>query len=284
MAPLEKGNSPAVVYLVCASTLSCVSRIWGPVICPDSEAREETKQNQVTSLELDGNAKAIGIIFRTIHYDFIYRWSPTSMNVLIFYYTLGLISIWTSRLKNIATQDDYVSESHRALYVGWVFGSLHVYREAVDTLIVTSRMNTNGKIVNICGQPLEDMMMPPYILDKITEIRGTIVAQILSTIKAPIDALSSGDQNQDRFCGKYGRDSEACETMMLGSAVCALTKALTKAGLFPIPDPEVFTGSIEDLREKLENIKTIPFVGRRTHQRSHENCNLGFQESARVCL
>lgn len=69
--------------------------------------------------------------------------------------------------------------------------------------------------------------------------------------------------------------------MMLGSII----PALAKAGLFPVPEPEKFTGSIVTLKNELDNVKTIPYVGKEwMPHTSHENCNLGFRESVIACL
>ena len=68
---------------------------------------------------------------------------------------------------------------------------------------------------------------------------------------------------------------------MLGSII----PALTRARLFPIPEPGTFSGSISQLKEKLDGIKTIPYVGKEwAPHMSHEGCNLGFRESVTTCL
>jgi hypothetical protein len=69
--------------------------------------------------------------------------------------------------------------------------------------------------------------------------------------------------------------------MMLGSVI----PALTKAGLFPVPEPEKYTDSIVNLKDKLDKVKTIPYVGKEwMPHMSHDNCDLGFRESVMTCL
>jgi hypothetical protein len=61
--------------------------------------------------------------------------------------------------------------------------------------------------------------------------------------------------------------------------------ALMKADLFPIPEPEKYTGSIHGLKEILDSIKTIPYVGKEWMPHlSHDGCNLGLSQSISVCL
>ncbi|KAI2636808.1 hypothetical protein GGS21DRAFT_51163 [Xylaria nigripes] len=293
---IQVPNADPTIYMVCASALSCASREWRCMLYRNaahfSHVKDEANQNQTLTLHLAGDAEAIGTIFRIVHYDFIYVPQEPTFDQL---YELGKsacqykcthifypwASRWVSRLSNFGTQDNCFSECHKALYVGWAFGDLQLYRDAVDTLIVSSKLNAGGKLVNVSGQSLEDMPMPPYILGIITEIRASTVANILRAIKTPIQALSSDEQGQHTEYCKVGKDSKACEIMMLGSAV----STLTKLGLFPVPEAETFAGSIEDLKSKLENIQTIPYVGRDWMPHlSHENCNLGFRKSVKTCL
>jgi hypothetical protein len=107
------------------------------------------------------------------------------------------------------------------------------------------------------------------------------VAKILDTVKKPIDALIYGEHGTDGSYCKVGKDSKACEIMMLGSSI----PGLAKAGLFPVPEPEKFTGSLYDLQDKLNAVETIPYIGKdwMPHM-SHDNCDLGFRESAQDCL
>jgi hypothetical protein len=43
---------------------------------------------------------------------------------------------------------------------------MKLYRDMVDALIVSAKMDLNGKIVNVSGQPLEDILMPSDLLGK----------------------------------------------------------------------------------------------------------------------
>ncbi|KAI0469161.1 hypothetical protein F4859DRAFT_516512 [Xylaria cf. heliscus] len=284
------------IYMVCASALTCASPIWRTMLYYDAacarDAGDDTKQARSQTMRLTGDSEAIGLLFRIIHYDFRHVPKDPTLNQL---FELGKSACqykcthilypwagqWSASLTNFVDEVDCYSECHKALHIAWTFGDLKLYRDMVDALIVSAKVDPNGKIVNISGQPLEDMLMPHDLLKVIIEARASTVAKILCDIKEPIEVLSSGLQNQrNRYC-KIGKDTQACEIMMLGSII----SALTKAGLFPIPAPEKFTDSIETLKNKLDTIKTIPYVGKEwMPHMSHENCNLGFRESVMVCL
>ncbi|KAI1821447.1 hypothetical protein F4861DRAFT_518720 [Xylaria intraflava] len=291
-------NADPVVYMVCASALSCASRQWRRMLYSNAaeaqgnQEKDEAKPEQVQTLKLEGNAEALGIIFRIVHYDFIYvpqeptvdqlfELSKSACRYNCIHILYPWACQWTAQLENFTAHEDCAIECHKPLYIGWAFGDLQLYRDAIDTLIVSSRLNVGGKVVNKAGQALEDMSLPPYALAIITEVRETTVAQILGAVKAPIDELSSGDHGRQTSYCRVGKDTEECETMMLGSAV----SALTKARLFPIPDAKAFTGSIEDLKDGLEGIKLIPYIGREwMPHMSHGGCNLGFAETIMDCL
>ncbi|KAI3321125.1 hypothetical protein HD806DRAFT_524429 [Xylariaceae sp. AK1471] len=288
------GNT--ITYMVCASALACASPSWRSMLYYDAprarEAKDETKDEQTQTLKLDGDGEALGLLFRIIHYDFSHVPQEPTLDQL---FELGKSAChhrcthlfypwakqWILRLSNFVGEPACFAECHKALYVAWTFGDLHLFRDMVDSLIVSSKIDAKGRIVNISGQRLAKMYMPLDLLATITKTRATTVANILDVVKTPIDVLSSGEQGPNSAYCKVGKDSKACEVMMLGSAI----PALTKAGLFPVPEPEKYTGSIQDLKEKLDNIKTIPYVGKEwMPHMSHDGCNLGFSQSVSVCL
>ncbi|KAI0912657.1 hypothetical protein F4823DRAFT_580667 [Ustulina deusta] len=288
-------GNPAI-YMVCGPAVACASLVWRSMLYRDAtyahDARDETKLGQVQTMKLNGDPEALGLLFRIIHYDFSHVPKEPTLNQL---FELGKSACqyrcthilypwadqWMSRLSNFVAEDNCYSECHKALYVAWTFGELKLFRDMVDAFIVSTKIDSNGKIVNISGQPLEDMLMPCDILKIIAETRASTIANILDIIKKPIHALSYGEQSQCSTYCKVGKDSQACEIMMLGSII----PALAQAGLFPIPEPEKFTGSIEDLKNKLDKIKIIPYVGKEwMPHMSHESCDLGFRESVMTCL
>ncbi|KAI0453728.1 hypothetical protein F5B21DRAFT_525527 [Xylaria acuta] len=291
----KPGDDPTI-YMVCASALAYASPIWRTMLYNDAArargANDDTKQDQYQTLKLNGDPEAIGLLFRIIHYDFRHVPKEPTLNQL---FELGKSACqykcthilspwagqWSASLTNFVAEVDCYSECHKALYIAWTFGELKLYRETVDALIVSAKIDLNGKIVNISGQPLEDMLMPHDLLEVIIETRASTVAKILDAVKEPIEVLSSGEQNQRTTYCRVGKDSQSCEIMMLGSII----PGLTKEGLFPVPEPEKFTGSIESLKNKLDKVKIIPYVGKEwMPHMSHENCNLGLRESVMACL
>ncbi|KAI0503133.1 hypothetical protein F5B22DRAFT_640387 [Xylaria bambusicola] len=285
-----------IIYLACASALACASVVWRTMVYHDDtyvdDAYRDSKKGQVQTIRLDGDPEAIGLLFHIIHYEFnhvpenptldqLFELGKSACQFRCTHILYPWAAQWTTKLSEFAFDDNCYSKCHKALYVAWTFGDLKLYRDMVDALIVSTEINTDGKIVNISGMPLEDMLIPCDLLDIITTTRASTIKKILDVIKKPIHDLTYGKQGQKSTYCKVGKDSQGCEIMMLGSTI----PALTQAGLFPTPEPEKFTGSIVQLKEKVEKIKTIPYVGKEwAPHMSHEGCNLGFRDSVTVCL
>ncbi|KAI3326556.1 hypothetical protein HD806DRAFT_532185 [Xylariaceae sp. AK1471] len=242
------------------------------------EAKDETKDEQIQTLKLDGDVEALGLLFRIIQYDFSHvHQEPTFGQLFELVKAPAITAVLISSILGLSGGSCVCPTS-----VAWIFGDLHLFRDMVDSLIVSSEIDAKGRIVNISGQRLDKMYMPlDLLIANITMTRATTVAKILDVVKAPINVLSSGERGPNSAYCKVGEDRKACEVMMLGSAI----PALTKAGLFPVPEPEEYTGNIQDLKEKLDKIKTIPYVGKEwMPHMSHDGCNLGFSQSVSVCL
>ncbi|KAI1177045.1 hypothetical protein F4777DRAFT_543542 [Nemania sp. FL0916] len=293
---IQTSNNDQKVYMVCASSLACASPIWRSMLdCGASDgldAEDATKQGRIQTMELNGDGDAIALLFYIIHYDFSRVPKAPSLDQLFeicksanqYKCTRILypwVNQWISRLANFAAEEDVHHECHKVLYVAWTFGDLKLFREMVDALIISTKIDVNGKVVNTSGQLLEQMLMPLELLDTITDVRASTVAKVLDIIKTPIDDLSRGTRTQPGTYCKVGKSSQECEIMMLGSVI----PALIKAGLFPVPGSETYTDSIVNLKDTLDNVKTKPFVGKDWMPHlSHEHCNLGFREAVLKCV
>jgi hypothetical protein len=97
----------------------------------------------------------------------------------------------------------------------------------------------------------------------------------------PLDAISNRGENEKNTYCKVGKDSKACELIMLGSAVAALTKA----GLFPVPGSRQYKGSIGDLKKSLVKVNAVPYCGKDWMPHlSHDHCTLGLDLVVMDCL
>lgn len=97
----------------------------------------------------------------------------------------------------------------------------------------------------------------------------------------PLDAISNRDEDEKNTYCKVGKDGKACELIMLGSAIAALTKA----GLFPVPGSGQYKGSISDLKKSLVNVKAVPYCGKDWMPHlSHDHCTLGLDRVVLDCL
>ncbi|KAI8628376.1 hypothetical protein F5Y19DRAFT_476356 [Xylariaceae sp. FL1651] len=292
----QPGGDITTTYMVCACAMACASPLWRSMLFYNTAqargAEGEIKENLDQTLKLEGDAEAIGVLFRIIHYDFSHvPEEPTldqlfelCLNACRFRCT-HLFHPWAN--KWISSMSTFVSEAHchpechKALHIAWTFGDIDLFRDMIDALIVSTKIDAKGRIVNISGKPLDDMLLNLNVLPIITETRIATVAKILDAVKTPIESLSSTDRNPRSSYCKIGKDSKECEAMMLGSVL----PALMKAGLFPVPEPHNFTGSLLELKYRLDEIKMLPYIGRDwVPHKAHDNCNLGFCESVTTCL
>ncbi|KAI0204477.1 hypothetical protein F4808DRAFT_343687 [Astrocystis sublimbata] len=286
---IETSDGAPAVYMVCASALATASRMWRSMLGRDSGLN--AKHGDLDTLTLSGSPDALAVLFHIVHYGFkhvpeeptldaLYEMCTSACHYECTHILYPWAAQWSASLANFVGEAYCFTECHKALHVAWTFGDLKLFRETVDALIVSAKINGDGKIVNVSGQPLEDMLMPSDLFEVTVETRFSTITKMLDAVKRPIEALSSGSTERGTSC-KVGKDSEACEAMMLGSVI----PGLAKAGLFPIPEPEKFTGSIEFLKNNLDAIKIHPFVGKEwVPHMSHDNCNLGFRESVAACL
>ncbi|KAI0408519.1 hypothetical protein F4802DRAFT_416373 [Xylaria palmicola] len=289
------GGTP-VIYRVCASALSVASPVWRNMLYMDAKRSADSEdvkdQDLLQTMELNGDQEAISLLFRIIHYDYYHVPKEPTLDQLFElcksaceYQCAHILNPWagrwTARLADFVEKPDCFSECHKALHIAWTLGDMKLYRDAIDALIVSAKINPNGKIVNTDGHALEDMLISRDLLEIILKARASTVEGILEAVKKPIDILSSGERSKRSPYCKVGRDTQACEVMMLGSII----PALTRVRLFPVPEPEKFTGSIDTLKYTLDGIKTIPYVGKEwLPHMSHESCNLGFGKSVMACL
>ncbi|KAI0390099.1 hypothetical protein F5Y17DRAFT_446235 [Xylariaceae sp. FL0594] len=275
-------NGDSVVYKVCVSTLACVSPVW--------KKNMDAKENN--TLELVDDAEAIRTIFHIAHHNYcevpveptlnqLFEIAKTACRYQCTHLFYPWAAIWVSRLFAFVGEDDCFDECHKSLYVAWTFGELVLFRDMLDALVVSSKTNEDGSIVNIRGDHLKDMHMPPGAVDIITKARASTIEKILDGVRKPLYTIANRDGNENNSYCKVGKDGRACELIMLGSAIAELTKA----GLFPVPEAGSYKGSISDLKESLLKVKAVPYCGRDWMPHlSHDHCTLGLDLVVRSCL
>lgn len=122
----QPGTDPAI-YLVCASALGCASPVWRSMLYSDEHGTNgEEKRGQMQTMKLDGDAEAIRLLFRIVHYDFRHVPKKPTLDQL---FELGKSACqyrcthilypwankWAEGLSSFVGEDDCYSECHKAL-------------------------------------------------------------------------------------------------------------------------------------------------------------------------
>ncbi|CAJ2504670.1 Uu.00g120640.m01.CDS01 [Anthostomella pinea] len=277
-------------YKVSSCSIANASPVWRAMLYGE-DTRVQPDTDDVT-IELDGDAQAIDVLFRIVHYDFamvpteptldqLFEISRVTSQYKCVSLTYPWANKWLSQLSNYHGAADCYANCHKVAWIAWEFGDAELFHHMVDALIASCKMGADGKLVNISGALLEQMALPAGMLDIVTSMRTETITKILAGVNAPLQQISSGQGETGVMYCKVRKDPRECEAMMLGSAI----PALLRAHLYPVPDASAFTESILELKDKLHAIKTLPYVGRdwKPHT-SHDHCNLGFRDTVDKCL
>ncbi|KAH9885338.1 hypothetical protein F4778DRAFT_787271 [Xylariomycetidae sp. FL2044] len=280
-------------YAVSAAALATASPVWRKTLY-GIDATDRTANGELT-LDIEGDPKALETIFRIVHYDFgkvptnpdledIYQIAMVTSRYHTTHLTMPWVHKWMDKIIDHATHALCHETCHLALWVAWEFGNPKLFCDMADALIVGSKLH-NGKLVNIAGKPLEDMILPVGLLDIITTTRTDTIAKILAIIEEPIGQITGKTvpcttTDVKPYC-KVGHHVRECETLMLGAAL----QALIFAGIYPVPEVSKFEGSIKELKDLLESLKFIPYIGRdHVPHRAHDHCNLRFKANIETVL
>ncbi|KAI1497966.1 hypothetical protein F5X99DRAFT_345287 [Biscogniauxia marginata] len=290
---LVKKDGDEAHYQVSSCSIALASPVWCSILYGQNSKERPAKGEW--SIALEGDPKALDTIFRIVHYEFNKVPTNPSLEDLFEitcltsqYKCTHLIYPWVhSWLVGLSGAGCFTSESgflgrcHKAIWVAWVVGDINLFEDATNALIITCSVGADGSLINKVGIPLKDMIFPPDLLDSIVDIRLTTISTILEAVGLYVTHLSSGSQDSNTSYCKVGKNVRECEAMMLGSAL----PELVKAELYPVPKASDVALSIQDLKDRLDHIETIPYVGRdwMPHQ-SHEPCCLIIRELISECI
>lgn len=127
---IQESSGGTTEYMVCSSALACASPKWRSILYHDTpharESDDEMNGEKIQSLKLEGNADALALIFRIVHYDFgRVSWEPTLDQLFEIgkaacdYHCTHLLQpwaqSWTSSLKHFVWEPNCYMECHKAL-------------------------------------------------------------------------------------------------------------------------------------------------------------------------
>ncbi|KAI1325956.1 hypothetical protein F5Y16DRAFT_422337 [Xylariaceae sp. FL0255] len=291
-------------FEVCSALLSAASTVWRSLLLPNhpsingqtngaQDLKAVTREAGLPrKLEIGGNVKALNTLFDIVHFNFAKVPADPTIDQLYHlctnataYDCTSLLypwaAHWASALNTFATDENCYVDCHKVLRISYTFGDIVVFRDAIDAIVVSAKMNGDGKLTNVNGENLDDLAVPEGLLDTIKELRLSIIGEVLDALQTPLlESMSPPHARKNQYC-KIGKDIKECEAILLGSTI----PALMTAGLFPVPKPKEYSGSFFDLKDTVGKIKTLPFVGRDwAPHMAHDNCSLGFSEVIDKCM
>ncbi|KAI0116702.1 hypothetical protein F4814DRAFT_413713 [Daldinia grandis] len=250
-----------IVCKVSSPHLALASPVWCSMLYGNDAVKKSDLEDWVVSI--NGDASALLTLFCIIHYKF--NNVPTTVSLEELHSIAGVISrykcahlvypwaeTWVNGLPKYDTTEEEQRSSRKALFVAWVLGDITIFRRSVEQIVLSSKL-INGQLVDADGNPLSDME------DIHKDLPGWIGTTRLTILSRMIDALNEPFRrptSPDGSC-KLGPQQKECGMMMLGSIILQLMAV----GLFPMPEPDEYTDSIETLRSKISEIMYTPYEG-----------------------
>ncbi|KAI1469046.1 uncharacterized protein F4812DRAFT_356233 [Daldinia caldariorum] len=285
-----KAESGVIICKVSSAQLALASTVWRTMLYGDKSMKRSEKEHLV--LNIDGDVRALIMLFHIIHYEFDRVPVKLSLDelhsvadVISRYQCAHLIYPWAKTWINSIPMYDNPEEHYRsspkAAFVAWVLGDISLFLRSVEQVILSSKL-IDGQLVDLDGNSLRDLgNINESLLVWISTTRLEILSQILHVLNEPFRQPSSDDKSlKPPFC-KLGSQQKVCEAMMLGSMI----PQLIAAGLFPVPEPSEFQDSIDTLRSKINDFKYTPYEGRDWMPHlSHISCSLGYVEAVQLSL
>lgn len=129
-------------------------------------------------VDIEAEPKALETLFRIVHYQFQKVPSLLSLDEL---YELTLLTArfkcvhliypwarkWATQFSTYACEDDHFDHCHKVVWIAWELGDEKLFRDMVHAMIISSKVNGEGDLVNASDSPLKDMILPPGILGKV---------------------------------------------------------------------------------------------------------------------
>ncbi|RYP43317.1 hypothetical protein DL768_009983 [Monosporascus sp. mg162] len=277
-------------FMVVSSSVVTASPIWRSMLYGNNARARSGKGLWI--MNIDAEPKALSTLFNIIHYQFDKLPAELPLDDL---FELTLLTYryecthlvypwgrkWTVKFATYVGEEGHFENCHKAIWIAWELGDTKLFRDTIDAMIISSKVDSSGNLVNTSGKPLKDMVLPDGIFDLISTARTATIDKILAAIETAMAALTTGNRKSGvRYC-KLGKNESECEAMLLGSAI----PALVSHGLYPVPAASTFSESIAQLQDRIYSVKYIAFHGPEwMPHMTHENCSLRLRESVQKCL
>ncbi|RYP62614.1 hypothetical protein DL771_009657 [Monosporascus sp. 5C6A] len=277
-------------FMVASSSVATASPVWRSMLYGNNARARSGKGLWI--MNIDAEPKALSTLFNIIHYQFDKLPAELPLDDL---FELTLLTNryecthlvypwshkWTVKFATYVGEEGHFENCHKAIWIAWELGDTKLFRDMIDAMIISSKVDSSGNLVNTSGKPLKDMVLPDGIFDLISATRTSTIDKILAAIETSMEALTTGNKKPGAKYCKLGKNERECEAMLLGSAI----PALISHGLYPVPAASTFPESIAQLQDRIYSVKYIAFHGPEwMPHMTHEHCSLGLRESVQKCL
>lgn len=162
----------------------------------------------------------------------------------------------------------------QALYIAYKLGDFKSLKETIRQVAHSVIIAEDGSIRDKNGHRIQDIVpIENELIRSIENIRNNDIEEVLKSVKEPYEYFMDADKsNGQNYCKSVDGHLE-CNQKLLGS----LLSNLLQQRLFPVPDPQEYTGSFYSLAEKVMNmdIRGLFYPGVEMHKQRHTLCKLG---------
>ncbi|KAK0650112.1 hypothetical protein DIS24_g7138 [Lasiodiplodia hormozganensis] len=259
---------PYIIFVVSSQVMELMSDEFKPWL---KRRACYTEPNAVTSaqpiLMPDDDARGMEVLMNIAHLHFyrvpaqleLERLSAVAQ-VAHAYRATKLLRPWWRGWWDAVKSKALMPGCEEVLYVAWAFGEEETFREIVDRLILTVKLNYDEECVTpdeivVSSSKEEGKRFPPNIQGLIHHGRSTALERLLQACYELVDEYLTANE-QRTFCCKNKSHQNACDSVALGSLILSLQEA----ELWPERKThEDINWSVSELLAKMQDFKvTFP--------------------------
>lgn len=170
-----KGKSGVIQFKVVSGNIAAASPVWRSAMYGDSGKPQIRPGKENLVLKVEDNAKALETLLRIIHYDFakvpknlslddVYEITRLTSKYQCTRLVYPWASKWVGLLETYLQNADCPFGNYKAAWIAWELGSVKLFKDMMDSLIVTTNVDKDGEVVNKAGLKLKDLILPSGFL------------------------------------------------------------------------------------------------------------------------
>jgi hypothetical protein len=173
---MVKGESATTEFKVSSSSIANASPIWSKAVYGDSVNSCPPKHDLI--IELEDNSKALDILLRIIHYEFIkvpkkpeldelYEVTRLTSKYKCTHLVYPWANKWVDCLSTFVAGDKSATDNHKGTWIAWELGAFKLFKRMADSIVSNSMVDSDGDLVNKSGAKFKNLALPPGLLGKL---------------------------------------------------------------------------------------------------------------------